>query len=212
MALIIFDLDGTLVDSHKGLALAMNKVLAEYGVDVHSEEAYKTFVGNGIRKLVYRALPVDLKEQLGEAFDKMLKHYSIDYKHELEVYEGIYPLLDYLTKSHHSLALITNKYQFMAEVIMKDYFDQYPFLSIIGRVEDKPDKPDPASLITIAKQYGYSLDDTWMIGDTEVDIQTARNAKCNEVFVTWGFRSLENVMALNPETIIDKPNELLEYI
>jgi len=212
MALIIFDLDGTLVDSVEGLAVGMNMVLEEFGFPIHDHEAYKNFVGNGFAKLVERALPESERHQLEKAVERMLYHYKSHYNDGLTPYEGIYELLDQVVLEGYKIALITNKSQEMAQVIMKEYFANYPWIDIIGQNETHPGKPDPTTVHHVVELSGVTGDQVFMIGDTEVDIEVARNAGIHEVFVSWGFRSLDQVAHLLPKEIIDTPASLLEVL
>lgn len=212
MALIVFDLDGTLMDSYRGLAVAMNHVLEEMGLPTYPEDAYKKFVGNGIEMLVERALPEGHKDQLDVAFPKMIDHYIKEYEYGLVVYDGIYELLDQLFKEGHQIAMITNKFHHMAKVIMESFFSQYAFKAIIGRSDIYPAKPDPETLLSVVERSGLAKEQCYMVGDTEVDIMTARNAGVQEIFVTWGFRKLHEIEDLVPLNVIDHPRELLDII
>lgn len=212
MALVIFDLDGTLMDSIDGLAISMNKVLAIYGLDQHPVEAYKHFVGNGIKMMVERALPAGKEALIEEALEKMIEIYKVDYIQGLKVYDGIYPILEALVDQGHQIAMVTNKFQFMADRIMPDFFSQYPFTDIIGRSEEHPAKPDPTTINEIVLESGLDKNQCYMVGDTEVDIRVARNAGIEEVFVTWGFRKLHEVAELSPKNVIDHPSELMAIV
>ena len=212
MALIIFDLDGTLVDSLQGLAVGMNKVLDELGLPIHAHEAYKNFVGNGFEKLVEQALPYNEKHQLSTAVERMLYHYKDHYNDGLTPYDGIYKMLDDVVAQGHSIALNTNKSQAMAEVIMDDYFSTYPWVSIIGQNEEHPGKPNPMTVLQTVELSRPTDGMVFMVGDTEVDLEVARNAGIQEVFVTWGFRELEQVAHMHAKEIIDSPIELIDVI
>ncbi len=212
MALVIFDLDGTLMNSIDGLAIAMNMVLAEYELEQHPVEEYKHFVGNGIRMMVERALPENQASILESALERMIEIYRIHYSHGLIAYEGIYELLDQLVVDGHQMAMVTNKFQFMADKIMPEFFESYPFIGIIGRSEEHPAKPDPTMINLIVADSGLEKSQCYMIGDTEVDISVARNAGIQEVFVTWGFRKLHEVSDMAPKNIIGHPSELMAIV
>ena len=212
MALVIFDLDGTLINSIDGLAIAMNKVLAEYELEQYPVEDYKHFVGNGIRMMVQRALPENQASLLESALERMIEIYKVYYSEGLMAYEGIYELLDQLVVDGHQMAMITNKFQFMADRIMPEFFEAYPFTDIIGRSEEHPAKPDPTTINEIVVASGFDKSQCYMIGDTEVDLFAARNAGVKEVFVTWGFRKLHEVKDMAPKNIIGHPSELVAII
>ena len=212
MALIIFDLDGTLVDSVEGLGVATNQALEELGLPTYDIEAYKNFVGNGIEMLVERALKEENMHYFDRAFPRMMEIYRTRYEEGLSVYDGIYELLDRLVAKKHTIALVTNKHQYMADVIMDRFFADYPFVDVIGRNEEHPAKPDPTTVLDIFNTYGSDKEICYMVGDTEVDLHTARNAGIKEIFVTWGFRKVHEVAHLAPETLIETPLELLNTI
>lgn len=212
MALVIFDLDGTLMNSIDGLAIAMNKVLAEYELKQYPVEAYKHFVGNGIRMMVERALPDNQSSILESALERMIEIYKVYYSEGLIPYEGINELLDQLVADGHKMAMVTNKFQFMADKIMPEFFEAYPFTDIIGRSERHPAKPDPTTINEIVAASGFEKSQCYMIGDTEVDISVARNAGIQEVFVTWGFRKLHEVSDMAPKNVIGHPSELMAII
>ncbi len=212
MALLLFDLDGTLVDSIDGLAYSMNLVLESYGFPVHSSKRYQSFVGNGIEKLVERALPDGSKGLTKEVFPLMLESYRQHYNVGLKAYEGIYKMLDALVAGGHRLMLITNKHQEMAEWIMSDMFSRYPFETIIGRGERFASKPNPEALIYAMKQTGYQSRDVYMIGDTEADIMAARRAGVHEMVVSWGFRSKADLEAYEPTCLLDHPMDIVTYL
>lgn len=212
MALVIFDLDGTLMDSIDGLAIAMNKVLDSYDLEVYPVEAYKHYVGNGIKMMVQRTLPEGKDYLLDEALDKMIEFYKVDYIQGLKVYDGIYEVLKDLVRDGHQIAMVTNKFQFMAERIMPRFFDEYPFTDIIGRSEEHPAKPDPTTINNIIRKSGFKKNQCYMVGDTEVDILAARNAGIGEVFVSWGFRKLHEVSDMAPVNVINHPSELMTIV
>ena len=213
MSFIIFDLDGTLVDSVDGLAYSMNKVLSTLAHETHDSVIYKSFVGNGIKRLVALAMPDKSSDTaIEEAYELMLEQYVQYYDHKLYVYEGIYKLLDSLIEGGHKIAVVTNKHQSIAEPIVQKHFEKYVFEGIIGRLENRMKKPDPTALCEMIKESGYPKSDCYFVGDTEVDILTAKNAEISMISVSWGFRDREVLEALNPEIIIDDPLSLLPYI
>lgn len=204
MALIVFDLDGTLVDSVDGIAYSMNRVLRAMEYPEHDTEKYKSFVGNGIRRLVELAVPSGCSdEDVNMAFRKMLISYQAYYDYNIQVYEGIYELLGKLSDNGHQLAMITNKHQTMADPIMAKYFGDYPFASVIGRNDSNPKKPDPTTLLRTMAMLGYDQSETYFIGDSEVDLMTARNAGVTDIIVSWGFRDKADMEALEPTHLVD---------
>lgn len=213
MALVIFDLDGTLVDSVDGIAYSMNRVLKSMGYEGHDIKTYKSFVGNGIKRLVELSVPEDISETMCEmAYKQMLVNYQEFYDYNIRVYEGIYPLLDQLVEAKCQLAMVTNKHQSMAEPIMAKYFSDYPFKSIVGRSEANPKKPDPTSVNKIVKKVGIDKKDVYFVGDSEVDLMTARNAEVNDIIVSWGFRKRADLAMLKPSVIVDQPIDIVALV
>lgn len=215
MALIIFDLDGTLVDSIVGIGNSMNRVLDSFGYPLHTKDKYKAFVGNGIRRLVELALPPKAAADefiLNKAYEMMLQIYQEHYGDGLAVYDGIYEVLEQLTDSGHRLAVLTNKHESMAKPIAKRWFGDYPFEMVIGSNENRPKKPDPTAVQFIMEEVGIGPEDTVYVGDSEVDLMTARNAGIKEVIVSWGFRNKRELEILRPENLIDNPIELMHVI
>lgn len=209
MALLIFDLDGTLLDSIEGIGTASNKALAQFGYPPHPIEAYKHYVGNGLRMTIERALPSEAVDRTDEVLEVMIEIYKKDYVIGLKPYEGIYTMLKDLISHGHQIAMITNKLQFMADVIMPEFFADYPFIETIGRNATNPAKPDPTTILRVVAKSGMAKEESFMIGDTEADIEAARNAGIKEVYVSWGFRKPEEVAYLKPKVSIDKPLDLL---
>lgn len=215
MALVIFDLDGTLVDSIDGIAISMNMVLNNLGYPEHSVNTYKNFVGHGIKKLVEQALPDEAsKDEVVSdiAYKAMLESYGKHYDRGLKVYDGIYEILDRLSYKGHKLAILTNKHQSMAEPIVEKYFGQYDFCQILGRHESRPKKPDPHGIYHIMKHMCSSPQETYFVGDSEVDLMTAQNAEVLPIIVNWGFRDLDTLKSHGAENIITEPKEILNCI
>ncbi|PKM52589.1 MAG: HAD family hydrolase [Firmicutes bacterium HGW-Firmicutes-7] len=212
--LIIFDLDGTLVDSIDGLATSMNKVLASRGYPQHRVEDYKRFVGNGIKKLVSRGLPEDLRdpETVDMCYDNMLKAYHEHYAVGMSIYKGIDAVLNELTAKGVILAINTNKNQVMAQKVVDLFLSQWNFVKIIGADANYEIKPSPAAAIHIANEVGVKPSECIYIGDSEVDLNTAKNAGMHSILVTWGFRTEEELLAHKPEVLIKAPSEIMRYI
>lgn len=208
--LVIWDLDGTLVDSSHALAYCMNLVLDQHGMKTHSVETYKRFIGNGLKRLCQRALG---EEADSEAFDmyyqELLDNYKQHYGYKMEVYEGIFPCLDYLKQAGCHMAVNTNKRQDAANAIVDSYFGGYGIEHVYGASEERPKKPDPHSVHAIMAHYGVSNEEVLYIGDSDIDMATGSNAQVHRVAAEWGFRTREELLAHNPEHLARTPQELL---
>lgn len=212
--MIIFDLDGTLVDTIEGIGFSMNKVLENHGFPIHSIEAYRAFVGNGLRNLTKTTLPKDNRneETINKCYKEMLEVYSQFYSMGISLYPGIESLLDKLTEEGYTFAINTNKNQRITEYIVEKLLSKWRFIKIIGDEGGYPRKPDPTAALAIASQGGVEPNECMYVGDSEVDYKTAIEAGMESVLVLWGFRSREELIRLNPRTMIAKPNEIFNIL
>lgn len=209
---IIFDLDGTLIDSLEDIAVCMNKVLEELNLPIHKMEDYKYFVGGGISVLVENALnghSDDIKEEVTKRF-KVIYDQKLHAK--TKPYEGIYELLDELEKENHNLAILSNKPHEFTIAYAKSLFDKYNFKEIHGQKSDIPKKPDPTAAINIAKVFDVPCEEVYFVGDTMVDMQTAKNAGMIAIGVLWGFRDEEELKEYGADFLVSHPLEILEII
>ncbi len=209
----IFDLDGTLINSLDDLANTANLVLQKYGFSTYETAAYKKMVGNGIHKLMERALPQGTEKKLiDKAFDEFLAFYA---EHQFDYtapYEGIREMLELLKKRQIKLAICTNKEEKAAQKIVERFFGRDYFFAISG---DKPGflpKPDPKKVLSIAAQMNLSPEEIIYVGDSDVDMKTGLNAKMLPVGVLWGFRSREELLANGAAILLEKPSEMLQKI
>lgn len=209
---VIFDLDGTLVNSLDDLAISVNKVLTSYNLPVHNIESYKYRVGNGIRKLMQRSLPEDKQYLLDEALDKFKIIYA---KHNLDhtaPYAGIVDLLKQLQVKKVKLGICTNKHDEAAKDIIKLLFGEEIFSEIIGDKAGLKRKPDPSKVLLIAEKWGIKPNKIAYLGDSDVDMQTAKNANMLAVGVLWGFRPADELKNNGADVLIAKPLDLLTQI
>ena len=212
--LVIFDLDGTLLDTIADLAESANYALKQLGYPTHDVETIRTFVGNGINKLLERALPTH--EQTEENVMRMRSHFVPYYDvHNADLsapYPGIVNLLENLQAKGIQLAVASNKYQAATVKLVKQYFPTINFVEILGQREGINVKPDPTIVFDILKKANVSREETLYVGDSGVDMQTAINAGVDAVGVTWGFRPRAELENFQPMGLIDKAEELLEFI
>ncbi|MDE5854783.1 MAG: HAD family hydrolase [Ruminococcus sp.] len=212
--IIIFDLDGTLVNSIKDLANAVNYGLSELGYPKHSTESYKQMVGNGAKKLCYRALPDDKKEDTEKLYTIFKEYYNWHYLDNTKLYKGIKNLIHNIFTYGRPIAVATNKPQDVAIKIVKTLIPNIysDYITILGGCEERPHKPDPAIIYKILTENPDFNDSAVMIGDSNVDIQTAKNAGIHSIGCTWGFRNREELEKEGAEYIVDSPEQIMDII
>lgn len=209
--LAIFDLDGTLVDSIGDLAVACNTALALRGLPQHSYEAYCSFVGNGIMRLVERALPEPLRSPENVALVRadFVAYYTDHLDVRTKPYPGIPELLAELVRRGVKLAVASNKFQAGTEKVIRSFFPDIRFEAVLGQREGVPLKPDPAVAEEILSLTGIPRDRALFVGDSAIDILTARAAGIRSAGVTWGFRQRAELEEAGADRIVDRADQLL---
>ena len=212
--LVIFDLDGTLLNTIGDLAVSCNAVLAMRGLPQHSYEDYCGFVGNGIMRLVERALPEPLRTEFTVSAVRrdFIDYYTANIDTYTKPYDGIPALVESLTQRGVALAVASNKFQAGTEKLIARFFPDTEFAAVLGQRPDVPLKPDPTIVDDIVKITGVAREDILYVGDSAVDMQTARAAGVRAVGCSWGFRSRGELEAEAPAAIIDRPEELLALL
>lgn len=210
--LAIFDLDGTLLDTIADLANATNQALAKCGYPTHPTEAYYRFVGNGINKLFARALPEEARteENVQRIRTLFIPYYNEHNADDSHPYPGIVELLTQLQSQGIQLAVASNKYQQATAKLVGHFFPNIRFAAVYGQREGVPIKPDPTIVNDILSETGISRTHTLYIGDSGVDMQTARNASVESVGVTWGFRDEEELRNNGATHIIHHAKDILK--
>ena len=208
--LIIFDLDGTLLNTIGDLAVGCDHMLSLRGLPTHSYEEYCTFVGNGIMRLVERALPEELRteEYVKAARRDFVEFYIDNIDNHTVPYEGMVELVEQLQTKGAKLAVASNKFQAGTEKLIRKFFPTIEWVEICGNREGVPLKPDTALVDMIIEKAGIERKNCTMVGDSAVDIQTARNAAIRSVGVSWGFRSREELEQAGADHIADTVEEL----
>ena len=211
--LVIFDLDGTVCDTIEDLADATNYALSSQGYPIHTVQQYKYFVGNGIPKLIYRALPEENRSEneITETKKRMLSYYETHFADKSAPYPQIPELLKALKNKDIHIAVCTNKAHYMAEKIADKIFEGC-FEQVIGQMEGRPLKPDSFSPNEIMQSFDVTPDRTVFVGDSGVDMQTAKNAKTHSIGVLWGFRTEDELKENGAEHIAQTPMDILEII
>lgn len=219
--LIIFDLDGTLLNTISDLGEACNYALAKVDLPTHATEEYPNLVGNGINKLIERALPADCKqtdalcnEWIRKVRESFVPYYNAHNCVLTRPYEGITELLQHLKNKGCLLAVASNKYQEATEQIVQHFFPN-TFDVVLGERPNIPRKPDPQIVFDILASLPttpYPLHATLYIGDSLVDIQTAHNAHLPIAACSWGFVPKEQLVAAEPDYLVDKPDQILSLV
>lgn len=212
--LVIFDLDGTLLNTIADIATATNYALRTLGYPTHNEESIRSFVGNGIRKLLERALPEDKRCEglITELYVHFTEYYD---RHNTDLstpYHGVMDLMRHLQQKGIKLAVASNKYQSATEKLVTHYFPNIHFEYVLGQRPNIPVKPNPQIVKDI--QLGTNTDkkDILYVGDSGVDMQTAINAEVDAIAVSWGFRSREELESYKPLAIIDDPMDIEKWV
>lgn len=209
---VIFDLDGTLLNTLGDLAAAGNYALSKLGFPVHEENAYKIFVGNGIPKLIERILPKGFSNRdFDEAYRIFSEYYAVHNADKTVPYSGIPELLDKLCSSGITCLCNTNKsHDFAVELLSRFFGDK--LTEILGGEHGYAKKPAPDAAIYLAEKYKKAGFSPLYIGDSSVDMQTAANAGFEACGVLWGFRSREELESFNPKFLAQNAEELCEII
>lgn len=208
---IIFDLDGTLLNTLKDIKASLNHALKTFGYKKITLAQTKSFIGNGGKELVERALKsqgVEFKEEVLDEFRSYYVNHSIDFT---TPYEGIYELLNELKKKNIKLAVASNKFYKTAYKILDTLFkDTFEFA--IGSGTNLKLKPSPDIIFASIEKMNIKVDECLYVGDSEVDILAAKNANMKVISVLWGYRSKKILSKLNPDYMIKTPNEILKII
>ena len=214
MTAIIFDLDGTLLYTIQDLADSMNLVLKEENLPTHPVQAYKLFVGEGIGKLVERALPQEARipARLARCQKRMNEIYERRWNVTSRLYEGMEELLNALVQKQIRLALFSNKPQEFTQKIVNSYLKKWTFEVALGATTLFPRKPDPQGALHIAATMKLSPGQFLYLGDSGTDMKTAKAAGMFAVGCTWGYRGTSELLSTGAQKIINHPGELLALL
>lgn len=209
--LIIFDLDGTLLDTREDIANACNYALRMCGCPERRLEEYNMLVGRGIYNLFRRALPEDMRSE--EMVMKMKGYFVPYYNSHIDdftkPYPGITEMLEYLAAKGIRFAVASNKYQEGTESLVRKFFGQFDFVHILGQRDGQPIKPDPAIVHeAMTGIEGIRTEEVVYCGDSDVDMQTGINAGVRTIGVAWGFRTREELSAYDPWILVENPEEI----
>ena len=212
--LVIFDLDGTLLNTIADLAHSTNYALNKLGYPTHEIEKYNFMVGNGIDKLFERALPEEekSKENVLRVRKEFVPYYDIHNADDSRPYPGIPELLSYLQNAGVQIAVASNKYQAATQKLVDHYFPEIHFTAVFGQREGVKVKPDPIIVSDILEVAKVAKEEVLYVGDSGVDMQTAHNGGLTACGVTWGFRSRQELEDAGADHLADTPEALGDYI
>ena len=210
---VIFDLDGTLLDTLDDLHTAVNVALEKYGLKPRKREEVRAFVGNGVVKLIERAAGAVPQEIFDGVLCEFKRYYGVHCKDKTCPYNGVIEVLQALKKRGKKTAVLSNKPDFAVKLLAEEYF-QGLLQSAVGENEAGGirKKPAPDSLFAVLDELQANKETTVYVGDSEVDIQTARNAGVDCISVTWGFKDRAFLVENGAKILIDEPKEILRYL
>ena len=210
--LVLFDLDGTLLDTIDDLSEAVNYALSLRGLPLHTRDEYMSMVGHGVRNLVLQALPSELQAddaKVDDALADFKSYYTAHIDVHTRPYPGMLELVGRLNKEGVLMAVASNKFQEGTEYLVNKLFPGIPFVSILGNRPGCPLKPDPEIVGEVLRVSGIDLSDAVMVGDSATDMKTAANGGIEGIAVSWGYRPLKGTPGI---TVVDTPEELLELL
>ncbi len=209
---VIFDLDGTLVDSLEDLADAMNYALRQFGQPTHSVDNCRAMIGDALVNFARRALAPDKQHLVEDLIKCMKERYSQNYTNKTKVFAGIGSIVEQFRQKSVKMAVLTNKDDEMAKNIIKHFFNDGCFVDVVGVKNALPIKPDPKATLDIIEKIGADKADCVLVGDSGVDIDTAEAAGIDAIGVSWGIRGKSELIEHNASVIVDSPQQLLEII
>jgi len=211
---LIFDLDGTLLDTLADLADSGNAALAALGLPEHETDAYRYFVGLGVEELVLRMLPEDRRDPatMKEAGAVLIDEYKRRWKDKTRPYAGINELLEGLRQRGLPVCVLSNKPQAYTDLTVNAFFPGWPFAAVRGSRPEVPNKPHPAGALALAAELGLAPGSIIFVGDSATDMKTARGAGMLPVGVLWGFRDADELNENGARHLLDQPTDLLALL
>ena len=211
---VLFDLDGTILDTIEDLTDSMNIALNGLGFPAHDVEACKHFVGDGVEMFALRALPENHRDEatVTQCVAEMRAEYSNRWSLKTRPYDGIPELLDDLTLRNLKLAVLSNKPEESTKEMVAEFLSKWRFHPVVGARPSVPKKPDPTLAIEISQQLRVPADKFLYLGDTGTDMKTARGAGMFSVGALWGFRTAEELKDNGAEVLVEHPSEVLQFL
>jgi phosphoglycolate phosphatase len=211
---VLFDLDGTLLNTLQDVAGSVNKGLAKLGFPQHTTEAFKTLIGEGRDVLVRRALPAEHRDDTTaqKLLDLVNADYAVHWADHTRPYPGIPELLDALIAKDIKITVLSNKADDLTNLCVTKLLSRWHFALVAGSRPSVPNKPDPAGTLQIAKQLDINPAEFLYLGDSDIDMKTAVGAGMYPIGAGWGFRSEKELLSAGAKAVIKKPEELLQYL
>jgi phosphoglycolate phosphatase len=211
---ILFDLDGTLLDTLEDLTNSMNSVLRREGFPEHRQDAYRYFVGEGMLNLVKRALPEDRRDSgtVAKCLQAVREEYRNHWADTTRPYFGVPKTLNWLDDHGVKKAILSNKGAEITTSAVERFLPYWDFTVVRGAVEGIPLKPDPTAALAVAQEMSMDPSDFCYLGDTATDMQTAVAAGMYPVGATWGFREARELQDSGAKTLLERPAELAEFL
>lgn len=211
---VLFDLDGTLLDTLEDLADSANRALADMGMPLHPVGAFRYFVGDGLLTLIERIIPADRQnpETIAETAEAFRRHYTDNWHVKSRPYQGVGEMLTALAEAGLELAILSNKPQDFTRLCVERLLADFFFDPILGQREGIPKKPDPAGALEVSERLGIAPEHFLYLGDTSIDMQTATRAGMCAVGVLWGFRTEQELRDAGADHLIQAPADLLDLL
>lgn len=211
---VLFDLDGTLLDTLRDLGESVNRMLEARGLPVHPIDAYRYLVGDGAAMLITRALPEHQRDPntIHAALNEYRAIYEKNWNVHTRLYDGVSDLLDALVARGFRLGILSNKPHAMTLKCVEGYLSRWPFACVLGQREDIARKPHPAGALQAAAQMSVPPEEVFYLGDTSTDMQTARAAGMFAAGAAWGFRTADELWASGAQAVVERPDEVLPLI
>ena len=211
---VMFDLDGTLLDTLDDLTDSMNSSLRRFGFPPHARDTYRYLVGDGLVNLVVRALPEDHRDEatINNVASAQWEEYSRNWANKTQPYDGIHELLDVLQERGIIMCILSNKPDDFTRIIVQKFLSRWKFADVRGQKKDTPIKPDPSAANQIALRLGVRNSEFLYVGDSNTDMRTANAAGMFPVGVLWGFRQKDELIAAGAKSLIEQPIDLLKLL
>jgi phosphoglycolate phosphatase len=211
---VIFDLDGTLLDTLEDIADAMNSVLAEDGFPTHALESYRTFVGDGVRTLARRTLPETQRDEksVDRFTARMRAAYARNWNAKTTPYPGVPEMLDAIAERDLKIAILSNKPDDFTRLCVEELLPKWRFDVVAGHRDGIPLKPEPGGAVAVASQLGFPPAEILYVGDSGMDMQTAVGAGMTPVGVLWGFRSRKELLDAGAAALAVVPSDVVSFL
>ncbi len=212
---VIFDLDGTIINSLEDLCDSVNYVLKNHGFKTHTLDFIRMTIGNGMRNLIRDSLPAEYKSDdnmVDQCTSELKEYYLSHWNIKTRPYDGIEELFSFLNQNNIPLCVLSNKADKPANIIVNHYFSGFKFAAVCGEKPGIPIKPDPASALAICKDLGINPSEVLLLGDSAQDIITAKNAGMFAAGALWGFRDEKTLMRAGADSVFEKPIDLIPFL